>query len=127
MTFGQVTLSQSNSQNGDWSLRQRINSQQAALSAYQSGELEKLFLFPIELGGEDIAPNIVYVPAPVVLEKQAFDQAVLKLLEQGKVNTYTATPQYDDDSFIPSRIAVKATGEESIESVIDLTGYWPFS
>ncbi|MFN6530065.1 DUF6882 domain-containing protein [Nostoc sp. ChiSLP03a] len=121
ITFDRVTLSRlSTKPSITQSIAQRVNSHEAAVAAYQAGELEKLYLFPIELGGVDDDVNVVYVPSPAVEEKRAFDAEVGRLAEQGKIGHYEASPEYDDESFIPSRIVVKASGEESIQKTIEI-------
>ena len=64
--------------------------------------------------------NVIYVPSQAVEEKKAFDTEVCSLAEQGKIGHYEACPEYDDQSFIPSRIVVKASGEQSIQKIIEI-------
>lgn len=124
MTFGEVKLSQSPTQTiASTSIKERVHSREAAVQAYQAGELEKLYLFPIEWGGVDTEVNVVYVPSQVAAEKQAFDAEVARLAQQEKINGYEARPEYDDESCIPSRIVVKASGEQSIQKIIDVDKY----
>ncbi|MBW4684284.1 MAG: hypothetical protein KME40_04130 [Komarekiella atlantica HA4396-MV6] len=121
ITFGQVTLSQlSTKPNLTQSIAERVNSREAAVAAYQAGELEKVYLFPIEFGGNDAEINVIYVSSPAAAEKKAFDAEVGRLAKQGKINSYEACPEYDDQSFIPSRIVVKASGEQSIQKIIEI-------
>ncbi|AVH64074.1 MULTISPECIES: DUF6882 domain-containing protein [Nostoc cyanobionts] len=122
ITFNHVTLSQLESEPSlTQSIAARVNSREAAIAAHLAGELEKVYLFPIEFGGIDDEVNIVYVSSLAAAEKKAFDVEVGRLLEQGKVGNYEACPEYDDQSFIPSRIVVKASGSQLIQKTIEVT------
>ncbi len=104
------------------SLRAQANSREAAMQLAAQGKLERLLLMPVEFGGVDATVNVVYVPSGVVQEKSQFDALVTKLVAQGEVS-YQATPEYDDDSFIPSRIELQASGPEWLMHVIDVDAY----
>ena len=47
-----------------------VNSQAKAEALFRQGELEKLFLMPLEFGGEDNPLNVLYVPLGVAAIKQ---------------------------------------------------------
>jgi hypothetical protein len=88
-----------------------IDSKQKAEARLQSGELEKLFLLPMEFGGTDDPRNIVYVPRGFVGIKSNIDMNIIKpLVADGKVTRYEATPEYQDKSFVP--IAIKIVASE---------------
>ena len=78
------------------------------------GELEKLHLIPLEFGGQDIPPNIVYVPLGVAELKSKTDQNVIApLIAEGKVTKYQASPEYQGNSFVPIRIRIRANDSDS--------------
>lgn len=85
-----------------------VDSLAKAQQFYQEGKLEKLYLFPLDLGGEDIPPNIVYVPVGIGQLKAQFDGTVRKMLEAGSVSRYSASPEYKGKSFVPSKITIRA-------------------
>ena len=88
----------------------KIDSQAKAEELFRRGELEKLFLMPLEFGGQDIPVNTLYVPVGVADLKAGIDNNVIgPLAAEGKITKYTATPEYQGKSFIP--IAINIWGE----------------
>lgn len=85
-----------------------IDSVEKAIALMKQGQLEKLHLFPIEYGGEDIPPNVTYVPVGVAQAKTQLDGTIAKMVEAGTVSQYNAAPEYKGRSFIPSRINIRA-------------------
>jgi hypothetical protein len=85
-----------------------VDSLAKAQQLYRDGKLEKLYLFPLDLGGEDISQNIVYVPVGIGQFKAQLDGTVRKMVEAGSVSKYSATPEYKGKSFIPSKIVIRA-------------------
>ena len=101
----------------------KVVSTEQASQLHEKGELERIYLFPLEYGGPDIPPNIVYVPLGTTERKAAADSAVVPLLESGKAVRYAAEPTYKGDSLIPSAITIKAkdgTGTVVYERRINL-------
>lgn len=99
------------------------NSLAKAQKLAADGVLARLFLMPPEFGGQDIPPNIVYVPAWVVPIKARIDQdTILPLLVDGKVTRYSATPEYQGRSFIPIAIAITAFDPEEFGATINIWG-----
>ena len=85
-----------------------VDSQTKAEALFRKGKLEKLFLLPLQFGGQDIPNNFLYVPLGVAAIKERMDVGVIgPLVEKGKVRQYRAEPEYQGDSFIP--IAIKIT------------------
>ena len=86
-----------------------VDSREKAEALVQKGVLKKLLLLPSEFGGEDVPPNVVYVPEFAVELKASTDHnVVLPLAREGKVTRYNATPEYQGKSFIPSAINIVA-------------------
>jgi hypothetical protein len=104
-----------NSQGPDYTT---IDSNEKAIALYQKGNLVKLYLMPIEFGGQDIAMNCVYVPQFVQIFKERFDLMVGKMVEEGKQLNYSASPQYKGNSFIPSQILISVTGDAQFSEEI---------
>lgn len=87
-----------------------IDSRAKALELFRQGQLEKLFLLPLEFGGADRPENIVFVPPGIAALKASTDINVIgKLADDGKVTRYTAVPRYAGSSFIPISIEITAT------------------
>lgn len=87
-----------------------IDSREKAEALIQKGELQKLLLLPSEFGGQDVPPNVVYVPAFAVELKASTDQnVILPLAQEGKITRYSATPEYVVKSFIPAAINIVAS------------------
>lgn len=74
----------------------------------EEGKLEKLYLMPLDLGGQDVPMNVVYVPVGIAQAKARLDGTVRKMREDGLVSKYAATPEYKGKSFVPARITIKA-------------------
>ena len=85
-----------------------IDSVEKAVTLMKQGQLEKLYLFPIEYGGEDIPQNVTYVPVGFAQAKAQLDGTIAKMVEAGTVSQYNAAPEYKGRSFIPSRINIRA-------------------
>lgn len=87
-----------------------IDTQAKAMELFNQGELEKLFLLPLEFGGSDRPENVVFVPLGIAALKASTDANVVrKLAEEGKVTRYNAAPKYSGKSFIPVSIEIRAT------------------
>lgn len=87
----------------------QIDSQSKVLELFERGDLEKLFLLPPEFGGADRPENVVYVPVSTAKIKASTDANVGKLVADGKVTQYAATPRYSGNSFVPIAIDVTAS------------------
>jgi hypothetical protein len=85
-----------------------VYSLQKAQELYERGDLEKVYLFPLDAGGQDVPQNIVYLPLGLGEMKNKIDGTISKMAEDGSVSRYSATPEYKGNSFIPSKIVVRA-------------------
>jgi hypothetical protein len=100
-----------------------IDSQVKAEELFRRGELEKLFLMPLEFGGEDVPPNTVYVPVGVAAIKDGIDHNVIgPLVEEGRVTSYTASPRYQGSSFIPISIQIAASNPGDFTTTLNIWG-----
>lgn len=103
---------QKKKQAGDFS---DINSNEKLMQLYQEGVLAPLYLMPIKFGGNDSAINKLFVPPVVVGLKNECDSIIENLLDQEKVDAYKCTPEYKNNSLVPSKITVSATkGTEEV-------------
>ena len=78
---------------------------------------------PLELGGKDIAQNVVYVPIGQAAVKARIDNSIVGLLAgKGKVAEYKATPEYQGRSFIPIAIKIAASNPGEFSTTINIWG-----
>ncbi|MDO8989747.1 MAG: hypothetical protein Q7U91_08940 [Sideroxyarcus sp.] len=100
-----------------------IDSRAKAEELFRRGDLAKLYLMPLEFGGADIGPNIVFVPPFAVEMKASIDFNIIKpLADEGKIKHYEAKPEYEGSSFIPSAIKVIASDPGDFSTVIGIWG-----
>ena len=78
--------------------------------AHKLAKLEKVYLFPLELGGKEADINILYLPKKAADMKAEIDRNILNLANEGKIKNYTANPIYDTKSFIPNKIKIETMG-----------------
>lgn len=97
-----------------------VDSLDKALALHRKGELVRMYLFPIDLGGQESELNCVYVPEFAAMLKERFDNLVGDLLEAGKVDSYSAAPEYRGKSFVPSALLLEAKGEGGITERIEI-------
>ncbi|MHC2071117.1 hypothetical protein ACYFX5_26895 [Bremerella sp. T1] len=100
-----------------------IDSLAKAEELYREGKLEKLFLMPLEFGGEDNPLNTLYVPVGVAGIKNQIDvDTIGALIESGTVTQYQPSPQYQGKSFIPIAIEIVASAPGSFSTTINIWG-----
>jgi hypothetical protein len=100
-----------------------IDSQEKAEQLFGRGDLEKLFLLPLEFGGEDVEENVLFVPIGVAGIKSGIDNNVIgPLVAEGKITQYTATPEYQGKSFIPIAIRIVASNPGEFSTIINIWG-----
>lgn len=100
-----------------------IDSREKADELFRRGDLEKLFLMPPEFGGQDSVLNTLYVPLGLAEVKAGIDRNVIApLAAAGKITKYTATPEYQGDSFIPIAIEIVASDPGEFRSTINIWG-----
>ena len=100
-----------------------IDSQAKAEELFRRGDLEKLFLMPLEFGGEETPINTLYVPVGIADIKSGIDNNVIgPLVAEGKISHYTATPKYQGNSFIPIAIQIVASNPGEFSSTIKIWG-----
>ena len=100
-----------------------IDSQSKAEDLFRRGDLEKLFLMPLEFGGQDIPVNTLYVPVGVADIKAGIDNNVIgALAADGKITKYAATPEYQGKSFIPIAIKIVASDPGQFSTTLNIWG-----
>lgn len=97
-----------------------INSIEKAIDLYKKGSLTKIYMMPLEFGGEDSPENTLYVPEFVKEFKNQFDNMVGDLLEEGKQLGFEAIPEYKGKSFVPSKLILMVTGDSEFTETIHI-------
>jgi hypothetical protein len=100
-----------------------IDSPEKAEELFRKGDLEKLYLMPLEFGGEDSPINTLYVPIGVADIEGGIDNNVIApLASEGKITKYKAMPEYQGKSFIPIAITIVASDPGEFSSTINIWG-----
>jgi hypothetical protein len=100
-----------------------IDSQEKAEELFRRGGLEQLFLIPLEFGGADNALNTLYVPVGLAEVKARIDTNIIgPLANDGSITKYTATPEYQGNSFIPIAIKIVASDPGEFVTTINIWG-----
>jgi hypothetical protein len=100
-----------------------IDSLEKAEALFCRGDLEKLFLMPLQFGGEDNPFNTLYVPVGLAEVKAGIDTNIIgPLAADGKITKYTATPEYQGKSFIPIAIKIVASDPGAFTTTINIWG-----
>ena len=93
------------------------------MAAVRRGDLEKLFLIPLEFGGQDGPDNTLYVPVGVADVKAGIDTNVIgQLVSEGKVSQYKADLEYQGDSIVPIAIVITAWDPGEFTTTINIWG-----
>ncbi len=100
-----------------------IDSPARAEELFRRGDLEKLFLRPLEFGGSDHPLNTLYVPVGVAAIKAGIDSNVIgPLAAEGKITKYTASLEYQGNSCIPIAIRIVASDPGEFITTINIWG-----
>lgn len=100
-----------------------VTSREQAEALVARGELEKVWLMPLEFGGRDIPENVVYVPVGTAGIKRHVDLEIIQpLVAEGAVTSYVATPEYTGESFVPIALTIAAANPGAFTSTIKLWG-----
>jgi hypothetical protein len=100
-----------------------VDSRAKAEELFRRGELEKLFLMPLEFGGQDIPLNVVYVPVGIAAIKSRIDNNDIRpLASEGKIRHYKAVPEYQGKSFIPIAVTITASDPGQFTTTIKIWG-----
>jgi hypothetical protein len=101
----------------------QLDSQAKVEAAFRRGELEKLFLLPLDFGGQDVVNNVLYVPIGVADIKDGIDANIIgPLVADGTVMQYKAEPQYQGDSFVLSSLTITAWDPGEFTTTINIWG-----
>lgn len=100
-----------------------IDTPAKAESLASQGQLEKVYLLPLEFGGLDNPHNSLYVPIGIANQKASIDRNVISpLAHAGTITEYQAVPVYEGKSCIPVAIEIIASNPGHFRSRIDIWG-----
>src|SRR5687767_5485415 len=71
-----------------------VDSLAKAQALASGGRLEKMYLFPLALGGKDIPQNIVYVPIGIGDIKRKIDGTIGRMFKEGSATQYKTDLEY---------------------------------
>ena len=101
----------------------QVTSREKAIEMFQRGELEKIYLMPLDMGGQDIDANILYVPLGIADIKRGIDENIIApLAETGTVTRYVAEAEYTGKSVVPIAITITASQPGHFTSTINIWG-----
>lgn len=88
----------------------------------KEGVLERMYLMPLELGGEDHPRNTVLVPRGTACLKEEVDSMIADLVRVGEITGYRAELEYGKKSAVPRKVIVHATknGSERFTQTVNL-------
>ncbi len=72
------------------------------------GKLVKLLLFPAEFGGEDVPPNVVYVPVKAASAHGTIVGTLRRMIREGSLDRMEVKPVWKGKSFVPGAIRFHA-------------------
>jgi len=100
-----------------------IDSKAKAEELFRKGDLEEMYLFPLEFGGEDNELNVLYVPIGVADIKSGIDNKVIgALAAEGKITQYKVEPEYQGKSVIPIALKITAWDPGQFSTTINIWG-----
>jgi len=85
----------------------QVTSLNSAEEALAHGDLIRVQLLPVELGGTDVPENIVYIPPSAKEDKDKSTSMLLKAIQDG-MNQINIVPKYSGSSFVPNKISITA-------------------
>jgi len=97
-----------------------IDSNEKAIELFNKRQLARVYLMPLDFGGQDVPMNCLFVPDFVVELKLRFDSMIKNLLIEGKKLRYSANPEYKGKSFIPSKLNITVTGDVQFKETIEI-------
>ena len=101
----------------------QVTSREKAIEMVHRGELEKIYLMPVDMGGQDIDANILYVPLGIADVKRGIDENIIApLAETGTVTRYVAEAEYTGKSVVPIAITITASEPGNFTSTINIWG-----
>ena len=71
-----------------------VSSREQAERLVGEGRLARILLFPAEFGGEDIPPNVTFVPPAVAPIREALIGTLTRFIEEGLIDRMTVSPEY---------------------------------
>jgi hypothetical protein len=100
-----------------------VTSIDLATAAVNSGDLVRVHLFPLELGGHDVPPNVTYIP--IGMEEMWWNivGTIAKFGAEGLIDALKVVPEYYGASFVPCRIkfiCTSSTMESGFQPTLEM-------
>ena len=86
---------------------EHVDTPDALAAERDAGTLKPALLLPKELGGNDVAENIVYVPVHAIQAQSVGIEGLFTAIKQGLTEVSIA-PEYKGLSLVPARIHITA-------------------
>ena len=101
-----------------------VTSREVAEQHVAQGKLYKILLFPAEFGGEEISPNVSYVPSGIPETKDLLTGTLIRMVRDGSIDHLDVRPEYKGKSFVPARIRIFATHKTKSGSFNPVIEIW---
>ena len=100
-----------------------VDTAEKAAELCRRGDLERIFLVPLDFGGADDERNMLYVPVGVgQVKAQIENETIRAMAREGKVSSFEASVEYEGASVIPISITVVASDPGRFTSTINVWG-----
>jgi len=100
-----------------------VTSIQLADAEVEKGNLLRIHLFPLELGGADLPANVTYIPIGMEDMWKKVIGTIKKLAAEGLIDGLKVEPEYNGASFVPCRIkfiGTSSTKKGGFEPTVEL-------
>jgi hypothetical protein len=81
-----------------------VTSREAAAELAAKGRLYQCLLFPAELGGQDVLPNVIYIPHQAAEKRAAAIARLRQAANTGEITSLTVNQEYKGSSHVPSKL-----------------------
>jgi len=81
-----------------------VTSTEIADTEVENGNLARVHLFPLELGGQDVPLNVIYIPIGMKDKWRKLIGTIEKFRTDGLIDKLKVVPEYNGASVVPCRI-----------------------
>jgi hypothetical protein len=100
-----------------------VTSIEMADAEVEKGNLVRVHLFPLELGGADVPPNVTYIPIGMEDMWHKIIGTIEKFAAEGLLDGLKIEPEYNGASFVPCRIkfiGTSSTKKSGFEPTLEM-------
>jgi len=101
-----------------------VESRERVLALQRRGELVRVLLLPLELGGTDAEENATYVPPDVAAVKDRLGATLRRYFAEGRVDRLSVEPRFKGGSLVPANIRVRAWNSQRIGEFTTVIEIW---